>query len=59
MEPAKDKIRFVDLDCGIGGFRYGIEKVCRERGVGSECVFLRAIDESCQQSNEGGASIQF
>lgn len=48
MVAKKNNIRFVDLFCGIGGFRYGIEKVCRDRDLASECVFSSDIDESCK-----------
>jgi DNA (cytosine-5)-methyltransferase 1 len=48
----ENKIRFVDLFCGIGGFRYAVENVARRRHVGSQCVFSSDIDRYCQQSYE-------
>ncbi|RPH87973.1 MAG: DNA cytosine methyltransferase, partial [Chroococcales cyanobacterium metabat2.561] len=33
------KIRFIDLFCGLGGFRVAIEQVCRQQNLESDCVF--------------------
>lgn len=38
-----NKIKFIDLFAGIGGFRQGFEK------EGFECVFTSEIDKSCQE----------
>ena len=46
----KDKVKFIDLFAGIGGFRYCFDK------LGSECVFSSEIDENCRkvyQNNYG------
>ena len=43
-------VRFVDLFCGIGGFRLAIEQVCRARGLYPECVFSCDIDEHCREA---------
>jgi DNA (cytosine-5)-methyltransferase 1 len=39
-------IRFIDLFCGIGGFRYGLES------LGAECVFSSDWDKFSQQTYE-------
>lgn len=41
-------LKFIDLFCGIGGFRFGFEQACKETGIGSECVFSSDIDPYCQ-----------
>jgi DNA (cytosine-5)-methyltransferase 1 len=46
------KVRFIDLFCGIGGFRYAVQKVAENRGVGCECVFSSDIDPYCQLAYE-------
>lgn len=38
-----EKIKFIDLFAGIGGFRQGFEK------AGFQCVFTSEIDKSCQE----------
>ncbi len=45
-------LRFVDLFCGIGGFRYGLEMAARKRDVPTECLFSSDIDAACQISYE-------
>ena len=37
-------IRYIDLFCGIGGFRYGAEAAFESRGVSAECAFSSDID---------------
>ncbi|MGC6421278.1 MAG: DNA cytosine methyltransferase [Flavobacteriaceae bacterium] len=32
-------LKFIDLFCGIGGFRVAFEDACKELQVGVECVF--------------------
>ncbi len=39
-----DTIRFIDLFCGIGGFRIAAEAECQARGVQPVCVFSSDID---------------
>lgn len=34
----KDKIRFIDLFCGLGGTRLGLEQACADLGIECECV---------------------
>ncbi len=45
-------IKFIDLFCGIGGFRYAVEHVAERRKLDSECVFSSDIDSFCQNSYE-------
>lgn len=42
------KIKYIDLFCGIGGFRVAAETVCKKHGIESECVFSSDIDPDCQ-----------
>lgn len=46
-------VKYVDLFCGIGGFRVAMEQVCGKLGVEAECVFSSDIDKYCQDSYEG------
>lgn len=46
----KHNIRFIDLFCGIGGFRYAIEGVASRMGVSVECVMSSDIDIDCQRA---------
>ena len=46
-------IRFIDLFCGIGGFRIAVEQVSQELGIPVKCVFSSDIDEDCQKAYEG------
>lgn len=43
-------VRFVDLFCGIGGFRLAAEGACREVGAASECVFSCDVDAECRRT---------
>lgn len=47
-----EKIKYIDLFCGIGGFRVAIEEACKENDLIPECVFSSDIDNSCQISYE-------
>lgn len=44
------KIRYIDLFCGIGGFRVAIQDLAKELAVETECVLSCDIDESCQKA---------
>ncbi|NJK90978.1 MAG: DNA (cytosine-5-)-methyltransferase [Blastochloris sp.] len=44
------EIRYVDLFCGIGGFRYALEQAARKRSMLLNCVFSSDIDSECQKS---------
>jgi DNA (cytosine-5)-methyltransferase 1 len=41
-------LKFIDLFCGIGGFRIAFEKACIENDIASECVFSSDIDHYCR-----------
>ena len=43
-------IKYIDLFCGIGGFRQAMENLSREGGVASQCVFSSDIDKDCRAS---------
>ena len=45
-------LRFIDLFCGIGGFRVAANQVCAERGLTPECVFSSDIDPDAQTAYE-------
>lgn len=47
-----ERIRFIDLFCGIGGFRVAMDESCRENNLIAECVFSSDIDPYCQSSYE-------
>jgi DNA (cytosine-5)-methyltransferase 1 len=42
------EIKYIDLFCGIGGFRIGFEKACQNAELTSKCVFSSDIDIFCQ-----------
>ena len=48
----KDTIKFIDLFCGIGGFRLAMETAAKKHGFESECVFSSDIDEKAQDAYE-------
>jgi DNA (cytosine-5)-methyltransferase 1 len=39
-----EQLRFVDLFCGIGGFRTAAEQVCKVNNIEAQCVFSSDID---------------
>lgn len=43
-------LRFIDLFCGIGGFRFGLEMAAHKRDISTECRFSSDIDAACQVS---------
>lgn len=47
-----EKLKFVDLFCGIGGFRVAMDEACAENNLLAECVFASDIDKFCQDSYE-------
>ncbi len=48
LHAAGDGLRYIDLFCGIGGFRIALETVCRERALAPACVFSSDIDPDAQ-----------
>ena len=47
-----EKLRFIDLFCGIGGFRVAMDQACIENELIPECVSSSDIDLYCQDSYE-------
>ena len=47
-----EEIKFIDLFCGIGGFRQAMNEACYENDLISNCVFSSDIDLACQLSYE-------
>jgi len=47
-----ERLKFIDLFCGIGGFRVAMDEACRENDLIPECVFSSDIDKYCQDSYE-------
>jgi DNA (cytosine-5)-methyltransferase 1 len=45
-----DGIRFIDLFCGIGGFRFAAESAAQRIGLNIRCVFSSDIDCHCQKA---------
>lgn len=45
-------IKYIDLFCGIGGFRYAANEVFKEMGVTGKCVYSCDIDKYAQQAYE-------
>lgn len=46
------EIKYIDLFCGIGGFRYAMTQVCKKVGITSKCVFSSDIDTYAQDAYE-------
>jgi DNA (cytosine-5)-methyltransferase 1 len=47
---AETLIKYIDLFCGIGGFRIAAEKTAREMNFEAECVFSSDIDPRAQET---------
>lgn len=47
-----ETIKFIDLFCGIGGFRQAMDEACKENNLIPDCVFSSDIDLACQFSYE-------
>ena len=45
-------LNFIDLFCGIGGFRYASQKAFEHLGIRGKCVFSSDIDKYAQQAYE-------
>lgn len=48
----REKLKFIDLFCGIGGFRVAFEEACEENDIQADCVFSSDIDKYAQESYE-------
>ncbi|WP_236144848.1 DNA cytosine methyltransferase [Nostoc sp. CMAA1605] len=46
----KATLKFLDLFCGIGGFRIAAQMVCQERNLEPVCVFSSDIDPAAQKA---------
>ena len=51
-QPKGSIVRFVDLFCGIGGFRVAMNRVAPEFSREPKCVLSSDIDEQCQRAYE-------
>lgn len=47
-----ETIKYIDLFCGIGGFRIAMEEACIESNLLPECKFSSDIDKYCRDSYE-------
>lgn len=47
-----EPIKFIDLFCGIGGFRYASQQAFDKLGIKGECVFSSDIDKYAQEAYE-------
>lgn len=45
-------LKFIDLFCGIGGFRYASQEAFERLGIDGTCVFSSDIDKFAQESYE-------
>jgi DNA (cytosine-5)-methyltransferase 1 len=45
-----EEIKFIDLFCGIGGFRQAMDEACLENNLIPNCVFSSDIDVACRYS---------
>jgi len=52
LESLPSELKYIDLFCGIGGFRLAAEQVCSERSVSPACVFSSDIDPDAQEAYE-------
>jgi DNA (cytosine-5)-methyltransferase 1 len=52
QKPKTPVVRFIDLFCGIGGFRIAAEQAASLLGVQTECLLSSDIDEPCQFAYE-------
>jgi DNA (cytosine-5)-methyltransferase 1 len=49
---SKETLRYIDLFCGIGGFRLAVTAATKKHGFTSECVLSSDIDEKAQDAYE-------
>jgi len=50
MALMKKKIQYIDLFCGIGGFRLAMDQAATALGLAAKCVFSCDIDLECQKA---------
>ena len=50
MKNNKKDIRYVDLFCGIGGFRYAAQDVFSNHGIQAKCVMSSDIDQYAREA---------
>ena len=48
----KNSLKYIDLFCGIGGFRAAMEKTCGALGIEAECLLSSDIDAECQNPSK-------
>jgi len=58
MNNEKEKLKFIDLFCGIGGFHIAFDNACRANNIQAECVFASDIDKYAQDSYEANFGIR-
>jgi DNA (cytosine-5)-methyltransferase 1 len=51
-----ESLAFIDLFCGIGGFRFAMEKAARKKGLHAKCVLSSDIDIECQKAYKANFS---
>ncbi len=52
MGSMDEPLKYIDLFCGIGGFRVAAGQAADERGMASECVFSSEIDPDARRAYE-------
>ena len=50
LKKHSDTLKFIDLFCGIGGFRFAAEQVFSKYDIPSECVFSSDIDSYAREA---------
>ncbi len=48
----EDSLKFIDLFCGLGGFRLAINTAAKKHGFQAECVLSSDIDQKAQDAYE-------
>jgi DNA (cytosine-5)-methyltransferase 1 len=48
----KKSVRYIDLFCGVGGFRLAMEQAAAQAGLRARCVFSCDIDDGCRRVYE-------
>jgi DNA (cytosine-5)-methyltransferase 1 len=52
MGAMDEPLKYIDLFCGVGGFRVAMGQAAEERGMPSECVFSSEIDPDARRAYE-------